>query len=57
MERAQLEEGLGQLALDDGFLADVEGLEDGLVEEPADRVVGAQVEVVDVFADDLQGQV
>jgi hypothetical protein len=39
------------------FVADVEGFEDGLVDEPADAVVASQVEVVEVVADDLQGVV
>ncbi|HUN78557.1 MAG TPA: hypothetical protein VMU32_06535 [Solirubrobacteraceae bacterium] len=46
----------GSLVRGDGLLDDVEGLEDGLVDEPANRVVGTLAEDVEVFADDLQGK-
>ncbi|HEV3322354.1 MAG TPA: hypothetical protein VG147_09220 [Solirubrobacteraceae bacterium] len=47
----------GHLDVGDCFVADVEGFEDGLVEQAADGVVGALVEVVEVFAEDFQGEV
>ncbi|HXN38669.1 MAG TPA: hypothetical protein VN892_11565 [Solirubrobacteraceae bacterium] len=39
-------ERLGQLGVGDGFIADEQGVEDGLVDEPADLIVGAVVELV-----------
>ena len=47
----------GHLDVGDRFVADVEGFEDSLVEQAADGVVGALVEVVEVFAEDFQGEV
>jgi hypothetical protein len=57
VQGAQGRERLGQLGGGDRFVADVEGFEDGLVDEPADGVVAAAVEVVEVFAEDLEREV
>ncbi|HXA54883.1 MAG TPA: hypothetical protein VNV37_08420 [Solirubrobacteraceae bacterium] len=43
----------GEFVGADQFLADVEGLEESLVEQAPDGVVGALVEVVEVFAEDF----
>lgn len=50
MQDVQLGEGLSQISPGYFLVVDVERLEDGLVDEPADRVVGSLVEVVEVFA-------
>jgi hypothetical protein len=56
VEGVQLDEGLGEVGLGDGFVADEEGLEDRLVDQPADGVIATAVKVVEVVAEDLQRQ-
>ena len=46
VQGAQGSERLGKLGLSDRFVADEQRIEDGLVDEPADAVVGASVELV-----------
>jgi hypothetical protein len=54
VQGAQGSERLGQLGVGDRFVADEQGVEDGLVDEPADAVVGAAIELVQLFAEDLK---
>jgi hypothetical protein len=42
----QRRERLCELGLREGFVADEQGIEDGLVDQSADRVVSATVELV-----------
>ena len=46
VQGAQRGERLGELGLRDGFIADEQRVEDGLVDQPANRVVGAAVQLV-----------
>jgi hypothetical protein len=57
VQGAKRREWLSELRGVDGFVADVEGVEDGLVDEPADLIIGAAVELGELFVEDLQCEV